>query len=268
MITYRIINPDNNIEIKFWNHAYPVVHNHTFHEITFVCNGTVATVIDGEEHLMNKYDICLVKPHNVHSQVPQRSQKPEFYNIVIRSTYLKTLCDSIYEGALSDIENSSDLFVSLSPDKHAKILNLLNSALSIDQEYKNKCLGYTVALLVQEFIPDPEKSVVRTPLTSAIKIMLNPKTMNLSVQEIAAKVGYTAEHFSRLFNKEYNVSPHKFFFDIKMQHAKMLLQQTDIGIKEIARSVGIKSLPHFYKVFKNYFDTTPMAIRKSPNENV
>lgn len=264
MITYRLEEPDINIKTKLWTCAYPVVHNHTFHEITFVCGGTVATVIDGKERVMKKYDICLVKPHNVHSQIPQHSENPEFHNVVINSSYLKTLCDSIYDGAFSDIENSPDLFVSLTPDKHAKILKLLNSAIvSINQTYKSKCLSYAVALLIPEFISPLEKSTDRSPLANAMKIMVNPKTMNLSIKEIAAQIGYTAEHFSRLFNKEYNTSPQKLFFDIKMQHVKLLLKQTDIGIEEIARSVGINSLPYFYKAFKKYYNTTPMEMRKS-----
>lgn len=158
MITYRIEDPETNVQTKFWTHAYPLVHNHTFHEVTFVCEGMVATMIDGKEHVMKKYDICLVKPHNVHTQIPQHSKNPEFHNIVIRSTYLKTLCDSVYDGAFDDINNASDLFASLSPHRHAKILKLLNASLvSVDKAYKNQCLGYAVALLIMEFIPPPGK---------------------------------------------------------------------------------------------------------------
>lgn len=88
------------------------------------------------------------------------------------------------------------------------------------------------------------------------------------MKEIATRVGYTPEHFSRLFNKKYHVSPQKLFFDVKMQHVKLLLQQTDVGIEEIARSVGINSLPYFYKVFKNYYHTTPSEMRKSLKKGV
>lgn len=268
MITYYLEDPNINVKTKFWTNAFPVVHDHAYHEITFVCNGTVATVLDGKERIMKKYDACLVKPHNVHTQVPERSQNPEFHNVIINSDYLKKLCDSIYDGAFFDIENATDLYVSLSPDRHSQILKLLNYALySLDQTTKNKCLCHAVSLLIPEFIP-AKCLTDRTPLTSAMEIMVNPKTMNLSIKEIAAKVGYTPEHFSRLFNKEYSVSPQKLFFDIKMQHVKLLLLQTDIGIEEIARSVGINSLPYFYKSFKNYYKTTPGEMRESLKKGI
>ncbi len=263
MITYRFDNPNANVSTKLWTYAFPVVHNHTFHEITFVCSGRLANVLDGKEHVMKKYDICLVKPHNVHTQIPEHSQNPEFHNIMINSAYLKTLCDDIYDGALTDIENVDDLYVSISPEKHAQVLKLLNFALlSLDRTQQNKCLCLAVALLVPEFIPT-DSLTSRTPLTSAMEIMSNPKTMSLSIKDIAGKVGYTPEHFSRIFKKEYSISPQKLFFDIRMQQVKLLLWQTDMSIEEIARSVGINSLPYFYKAFRNYYRTTPAAMRES-----
>ena len=263
MITYHFENAKTNVSVKFWTHAFPVSHNHTFHEITFVCSGTIANVLDGKEHVMKKYDACLVKPHNVHIQVPEHSQNPEFHNIMINSAYLKRLCDDIYDGAFDEIENANDLYVSLSPDRHAQILKLLNSALlPLNETQRAKCLNLAVALLVPEFIPT-ESLTHRTPMTSAIEIMSNPKTMSLSIKEIARKVGYAPEHFSRIFKKEHSVSPQKLFFDIRMQQVKLLLWQTDMSIEEIARSVGINSLPYFYKTFRNYFNTTPAAMRDS-----
>lgn len=263
MITYRFENSAVNVSTKLWTYAFPVIHNHTFHEITFVCSGTVATVLDGKERIMKKYDACLVKPHNVHTQIPEHSQNPEFYNVMINSAYLKRLCNDIYDGAFADIESVEDLYVSISPEKHAQILQLLNSALlTLDKSQKNKCLCLAVALLVPEFIPT-ESLTSRSPLTSALEIMSNPKTMSLSVKDIARKVGYTHEHFSRIFKKEYSVSPQKLFFDIRMQQVKLLLWQTDMSIEEIAVAVGINSLPYFYKAFKNYYSTTPAAMRNS-----
>ena len=45
MITYRFENSAVNVSTKLWTYAFPVVHNHTFHEIIFVYNGILANVL-------------------------------------------------------------------------------------------------------------------------------------------------------------------------------------------------------------------------------
>ena len=83
-----------------------------------------------------------------------------------------------------------------------------------------------------------------------------------TIKEIAKQIGYTPEHLTRLFQKENMGAPSQIFLELKMAHAKLLLQQTDLTIKEIAETVGINSLPHFYRIFKQFFQVTPSAMRK------
>ena len=49
----------------------------------------------------------------------------------------------------------------------------------------------------------------------------------------------------------------------KMQHAKLLLHNTDLPIGEIAKSCGYDNFAYFSKVYKDYFGSSPSAERKS-----
>lgn len=49
---------------------------------------------------------------------------------------------------------------------------------------------------------------------------------------------------------------------VRGEAARKLLLETDLPIAEVAQRVGYGSIPHFNRVFKELFDTTPTAIRE------
>lgn len=49
---------------------------------------------------------------------------------------------------------------------------------------------------------------------------------------------------------------------VRGEAARKLLLETDLPIAEVAQRVGYASIPHFNRVFKELFDTTPTSIRE------
>jgi two-component system response regulator YesN len=49
---------------------------------------------------------------------------------------------------------------------------------------------------------------------------------------------------------------------MKFTYAKSLLSSTDMGIKEIAFSIGYSSVSQFHTAFKKVFGVTPKEYRK------
>lgn len=49
---------------------------------------------------------------------------------------------------------------------------------------------------------------------------------------------------------------------VRGEAARKLLLETDLPIAEVAQRVGYTSIPHFNRVFKELFDTTPTSIRE------
>lgn len=49
---------------------------------------------------------------------------------------------------------------------------------------------------------------------------------------------------------------------VRGEAARKLLLETDLPIAEVAQRVGYGSIPHFNRVFKELFDTTPTAVRE------
>jgi YesN/AraC family two-component response regulator len=260
MITYKL-SDQFEVSSRFWPNVFQTVHLHTFWEILFLCKGSLINSLDGKEKEMHTYDIALIKPENVHRLKPVLFEECEYYNITIKDEYLQQACRCIYDGLYEELHASNDLYATISPNQHNKLLNLLKNANnSFSKEKADKIHKVAFSFLLPEFILLKD-SQSHSAVSQALEIMSHPKNMNLTIKEISRQIGYTPEHLTRLFQKANIGTPHHVFISLKMKHAAILLQETEMSIVDISYAVGIFSLPYFYQTFKKYHGKTPFAMR-------
>ncbi|MEK9979776.1 MAG: GlxA family transcriptional regulator [Paracoccaceae bacterium] len=85
----------------------------------------------------------------------------------------------------------------------------------------------------------------------------------LSVPDIAEQVGLSQRQLERQFNKSVGCSIVQFGLLLRLQHARVLLISTDLGVREIATASGFNSLSHFAHAFKKCFGRRPSANRQA-----
>lgn len=59
-----------------------------------------------------------------------------------------------------------------------------------------------------------------------------------------------------------------YLISIRMKNAKKLLEQTDKSVSEIASLVGFYDYNYFIRIFKRYFQTTPLKYRKTYDSTI
>jgi AraC family transcriptional regulator len=69
-------------------------------------------------------------------------------------------------------------------------------------------------------------------------------------------------HFARLFRRQYNVLPHEFLLNLRINEAKKHLLVTDLSIETIAEKCGFNSASHFIRAFGQRVGITPTQFRK------
>ncbi len=94
------------------------------------------------------------------------------------------------------------------------------------------------------------------------QIMEKNYTYNLSLKEYARISSRSLAAFKRDFFEYYHTTPGKWLTDKRLKHAGMLLKTTNQSISEIAFNSGFESLPHFSRIFKEKFGTSPLQYRK------
>ncbi len=86
---------------------------------------------------------------------------------------------------------------------------------------------------------------------------------DISLNETAAYVNFSPNHFSSLFSRETGKSFIRYLTDLRMSKARDMLKCTDMRISDISVSVGYKDPHYFSYLFKKSHNCTPMQYRTS-----
>ena len=82
------------------------------------------------------------------------------------------------------------------------------------------------------------------------------------MQQIADALYVDAAYLTRKFTQKYGISPKEYLVEKRMAHAKKLLRETDVSVKEISISVGYLDPLYFSRLFKKKEGVSPLSYRK------
>ena len=85
---------------------------------------------------------------------------------------------------------------------------------------------------------------------------------NLTIQDVAQRLGVSYSSLRKLFKEFTGVSPALYQQDLRLQRAKELLSTTNLSIKEIAFSLHFDSADYFSTKFKHKTGVSPGQFRK------
>ncbi|MCS7460887.1 helix-turn-helix domain-containing protein [Paenibacillus doosanensis] len=85
---------------------------------------------------------------------------------------------------------------------------------------------------------------------------------NISISDIAAAIGISSGHLSRLFKAEVGKSPLEYLTEYRLEQGKQLLVDSAQSLNQISEAIGYNDVHTFIRFFKKYEGTTPGEYRK------
>ncbi len=86
---------------------------------------------------------------------------------------------------------------------------------------------------------------------------------NPTIEEMADTINASPQYLCRLFNKTFRMRPFVYMTLLRMQKAKeLLIQESDIAVKDIAEKTGYNDTSYFCSVFKKHEGVTPSEFRQ------
>ncbi|MNI74561.1 Exoenzyme S synthesis regulatory protein ExsA [compost metagenome] len=133
---------------------------------------------------------------------------------------------------------------------------------------------YRLLLLLRRSVSDTGPSgrlelenVRNEALQKAVSLINEHFTEPLLVSNLAAAVGYSVQHFQRLFLQEYGITPHKYLQNLRLERALQLIRENaDIPVQDIALNLGMDT-NYFIRIFRNTYGCTPGTMRKRLHES-
>jgi len=84
----------------------------------------------------------------------------------------------------------------------------------------------------------------------------------LSPDTLAHEVGISIRQVERLFRQHTNKSPARYYMELRLEHARLLLLQTSMSITEIYIASGFSTHSHFAKSYREFYGISPSHERK------
>ena len=100
-------------------------------------------------------------------------------------------------------------------------------------------------------------------LIAAMRLMNETIEAPLEMSDLAARVGISRRQLERLFGAHVRITPAQFYMDLRISRAHALLNETELGVAEIAAATGFNSASQMAARFRKRFGMSPRAYRKS-----
>lgn len=93
------------------------------------------------------------------------------------------------------------------------------------------------------------------------EVVKNNLLRPITVEQLAEQCGISPSSFKRKFKAHFGEPPHKWLTRQRLAHAKTLLLNSSLSVKEIGFACGFAGPSHFVRTFKARYGTTPATLR-------
>ena len=88
----------------------------------------------------------------------------------------------------------------------------------------------------------------------------------LSLGQISEKACLSRYHFLRLFRQAFNITPHQYLIERRIEKAKELLRTDNVRVTDVCFEVGFQSLGSFSTLFHKCVGHAPITYREKARE--
>ena len=251
---------------------YPLPHGHKdYWDFSVLTEGSVYNFLNGKKILCESPCVFYATTKDEHSIKKASEKKFRLINFIVRDNAIINMLNNISGNMLDSFYFGNHLYPieQTTIDKILSIISKVNF-LQIEQiNMRDNIICSAILLIVQNIYQqkisettydDPNLNDFYGKLN---KIISDPNFPTYTVKDLCTLLSYSRMQLNRIFKSQFNTSPHNYLIQMKFTYAKSLLSSTDMGIKEIAFSVGYSSVSQFHTAFKKMFGVTPKEFRKS-----
>ena len=232
--------------------------SHSMAELTYVDQGTVHSVADGKDLLLEQGDMVLYAPDQWHMQYADIGVAPRF--VTVSFDVSGALPQGLFgrkrkapQAALSILRQMLREQEQGQPNADDMILTLLNQLL---------------ICLQREEVPEklkPANSVHNENeiIRRAQQYIGSHVRQRLSVPIVARQVDVSPSYLTALFHKHLQIAPGEYIRRIKLQESKQMIRENAMNFTEIAAALQYSTVHHFSRQFKEKFGITPTEYAKS-----
>lgn len=248
------------------NPAVPeIMHWSRLPELYFPINGTAMLYVRSRRIRLHSQDVLLVNAHTMHRLEAFTGHLARL-TLDYPSFAAQYGCDPSlrFQCCSADVPEHPGLERLRSAIAHylyyaaedAESLNLMPPADSL------------FTTLVTQFAaePDPTANGISAHVQKAVAYIADHYQHPLTVRGIAEHCYITEEHLAYLFRRQLEITPSAYLTDLRLDHAVLLLENTQETLTRIAEETGFSAPRSFSAAFRRRFGIGPGQYRQQPPE--
>lgn len=115
----------------------------------------------------------------------------------------------------------------------------------------------------RQFIERPIPKERESPLAAALVWAEQHATGSISVADIASQAAMSPATLHRRFRRELGCTPNQWLTSVRVEHARRLLEQTDLTIDQVAHRSGLGTSANLRHRLSNQTGLSPSAYRRA-----
>ena len=264
--TYHIENAGRSFQIP--------VHWHDEFEIIYVRSGFLTVSISGESYIGKTGEAFVVSPGNLHLMGSQ-SGTVDYYTFLFPLKYISFRTDDMLDEKLLEPLNSGHLMICPRVKDTAKELceQLIEiyeakkdeSESKITTQVKTKIilLQFILEMWKKGFVIENDTSGRNTVEKEMVSYIQQNFTGKISLREFGEQFHLSEKYISRYFKEHFHITLSQYVTYLRLEHAKQLLQDTDIPVTDVAMQSGYQNVSYFIRSFQKAYAVSPLKYRKN-----
>ena len=233
-----------------WNMA---VHRHPFFQFLLVIDGELSIFIDGNEDVLTRGMISIIPPEVPHGLKTVGGYRQFGINLISapENTLIRILTSNVDVPVVLNIPRLLEFIPEIED------CSRLQTMVSI-QKIRNR-FEYILLYCVDMLKKQDDSQAFREKLVDYFRENLSK---NLSLEDLSGVFYMSSSHIERLSYKEFGCGAIHLFHRLKMDQARMLLQNTAFPISEISTHLGYEDQSYFSRLFKKFAGVSPRKYQK------
>ena len=234
---------------------------HPMAELTYVDQGSLHSVVNGQDLLLKQGDLVIYGPDQWHMQYADIGVAPRYVTIsfMTKGVDLTPLLNRRF----------------IAPQNVVTILQAMLREQERMDEFSNDIILEQLKLLLLQLLretvaPRGGKLQASNAIHAENEIIRQAQQYisthireKLSVPLVARQVDVSPSYLTALFHKNLQISPGEYIRRIKLQQSKQMIRENNLNFTEIAAELQYSTVHHFSRQFKEKFGITPTEYAKS-----
>ena len=264
--TYHIENAGRSFQIP--------VHWHDEFEIIYVRSGFLTVSISGESYIGKTGEAFVVSPGNLHLMGSQTGTV-DYYTFLFPLKYISFRTDDMLDEKLLEPLNSGHLMICPRVKDTAKELceQLIKIYEAKNDESESKIttqvrtkiilLQFILEMWKKGFVIENDTSGRNTVEKEMVSYIQQNFTGKISLREFGEQFHLSEKYISRYFKEHFHITLSQYVTYLRLEHAKQLLQDTDIPVTDVAMQSGYQNVSYFIRSFQKAYAVSPLKYRKN-----